>query len=178
MQGVLNESINSATITFDEPMAAGAFLASSYSLRDDLDTEITLASVPAVGTESRQVRLQFAEPLPDAIYTLSLGPAVMDLVGNALSGTGLFEFTIDTGTSSTTTLREETRFVTTAGVPVELGQDSGRRTLSFTVDRRFDVTDQTSAVADRLLVSLVNSSDFSQTLLDKDQPGTPLFTLS
>ena len=75
-------------------------------------------------------------------------------------------------------LEERSSFVVQASFLVELGQDSGTRTLSFELDASFDTTDTVSLTSDRLEVYLVDPADPSQTLLDAGRPGTALFTLS
>jgi hypothetical protein len=60
---------------------------------------------------------------------------------------------------------------------VELGQTAGSRTLRFQVDAEFDSTDTTAASDDQLLVYLIDPTDPTQTLLDRGEPGTAIFSL-
>ncbi|KAI9129302.1 FG-GAP-like repeat-containing protein [Acaryochloris sp. CCMEE 5410] len=73
-------------------------------------------------------------------------------------------------------LGEQNSFVSEASLAVELGQDTGSRTLSFDLNAFFDGTDAES-LPDQVLVYLVDANDPSQTLLDQGVDGTPVFAL-
>ncbi|MGR3278684.1 FG-GAP-like repeat-containing protein [Acaryochloris marina NIES-2412] len=73
-------------------------------------------------------------------------------------------------------LGEQNSFVSEASLAVELGQDTGSRTLSFDLNAVFDGTDAES-LPDQVLVYLVDANDPSQTLLDQGVDGTPVFAL-
>lgn len=73
-------------------------------------------------------------------------------------------------------LGEQNSFVSEASLAVELGQDTGSRTLSFDLNAIFDGTDANS-LPDQVLVYLVDANDPSQTLLDQGVEGTPVFAL-
>lgn len=73
-------------------------------------------------------------------------------------------------------LGEQNSFVSEASLAVELGQDTGSRTLSFDLNAVFDGADANS-LPDQVLVYLVDANDPSQTLLDQGVEGTPVFAL-
>ena len=75
-------------------------------------------------------------------------------------------------------LGEQGSFVTQTAIKIELGQAQGTRSLQFDVDAKFDLSDTSKVSADRLLIYLVNPANPSQTLLDRGEPGTALFSLS
>ncbi len=75
-------------------------------------------------------------------------------------------------------LAEESDYATEQSVLVDLGQMEGKRTIRFDIESDFDTTDLTAAVEDTFLVYLVSPGDPSQTLLDRGEAGTALFSLS
>jgi Bacterial Ig-like domain/PAP2 superfamily/Putative Ig domain/Bacterial Ig-like domain (group 3) len=75
-------------------------------------------------------------------------------------------------------LAEGSSFTTQASVPVVLGQTAGTRTISFNLEKSFDLQDTNAVIQDRLLVYLVDPQNTSQTLLDGGEPGTAVFSLA
>ena len=75
-------------------------------------------------------------------------------------------------------LAEGGSFTTQAAVPIALGQSAGTRTISFNLEKSFDLQDLNAVIQDRLLVYLVNPQNPSQTLLDGGEPGTAVFSLA
>jgi hypothetical protein len=75
-------------------------------------------------------------------------------------------------------LAEGSGFLTQMTEPVPLGQTAGSRRLSFSVSAQFDPTPAGAALGDQFLVYLVDPNHPSQTILDRGQAGTALFTLS
>jgi YD repeat-containing protein len=73
-------------------------------------------------------------------------------------------------------LEERDSFVVQTDISVDVGAES-QRTLSFDVLPRFDLTDDATAFDDRLLVYLVDPANPTQTLLDRGESGTALFSL-
>ena len=73
-------------------------------------------------------------------------------------------------------LEEGDSFLVQVALPVELAGAS-TRTLSFEVVANFDPTDEAAVTDDRFLVYLVSTAESGQTLLDRGQPGTALFSL-
>jgi RHS repeat-associated protein len=74
-------------------------------------------------------------------------------------------------------LAEGAGLVVQAGVPVDLRQDQGARSLHFNVSAAFDTADHSAAVEDVFNVYLVDPVNPSHTLLDRGEPGTALFSL-
>jgi hypothetical protein len=75
-------------------------------------------------------------------------------------------------------LEERNSLLVQYAVPVALGGVAqGARNISFQLAPKFDQTNTSSVAGDRLLVSLVDRANPSQTLLSGAQPGTPLFAL-
>jgi RHS repeat-associated protein len=79
---------------------------------------------------------------------------------------------------TTVTLTEGNGLLTQATVPVTLGPAGGTRTLRIPISAHFDPTAPGAAIGDQLLVYLVDANHPNQTLLDRGQPGTALFTLT
>ena len=63
-------------------------------------------------------------------------------------------------------------------ITISLGQAAGTRTYRMRIDATFDRGDAQAVVDDVFAVYLVNPTAFNETLLDRGQPGTALFTLS
>ena len=75
-------------------------------------------------------------------------------------------------------IKEGTTLNDQSTVTITLGQPDGKRTYRLRIDAKFDQSDQNAVVDDVFAVYLVNPLNLSQTLLDRGQPGTALFTLS
>ncbi|MFO0868567.1 MAG: RHS repeat-associated core domain-containing protein [Pirellulales bacterium] len=75
-------------------------------------------------------------------------------------------------------LRESPRLVTEQPVTITVGQDFGSRIYRAKITTNFDTTDQQTALEDLLAVSLVNVQFPEETLLDRGEEGTTLFTLA
>jgi RHS repeat-associated protein len=76
------------------------------------------------------------------------------------------------------TLAEGSQLVTQMTVPVNLPTTDGSHKLRFTVTLHFDRTDTAPAVEDLFLVYVVDPANPSQTLLQRDDPGTAVFALA
>jgi RHS repeat-associated protein len=108
------------------------------------------------------------------------GPHVVQFLGQTYGGavsTATFSFTLESGMSALQ-LTEGNQFLVQADHLIDVGQAQGARRLRVQIDADFDTTDQTAVVEDTLLVSLVNPNDATQTLLDRGDNGTTLFTLA
>jgi RHS repeat-associated protein len=81
-------------------------------------------------------------------------------------------------TPLTIVLAEHGSLVTQQSALVALGPVNGTRTLHFHVGAQFDHGSATSPLQDVFLVYLVDPHHPNQTLLDRGQTGTALFTLS
>lgn len=110
------------------------------------------------------------------------GPHSVHLIGQTIGGAvamATIDFTLEGGLpEGAVVLAEGNQFLVEADELIPLGQSEGSRTLRLQVDADFDASDNSSAVEDTLLVSLVDPNFPSQTILDRGQDGTTLFALS
>ncbi|BAZ08411.1 FG-GAP repeat-containing protein [Calothrix sp. NIES-4071] len=80
-------------------------------------------------------------------------------------------------TDNSVVLAEQNSFVTQTAMTVKLGQPAGKRVIEFDLDAKFDTTD-TTVSEDRFAVYLVDTNNPTQTLLDRGEKGTALFSLT
>jgi RHS repeat-associated protein len=80
--------------------------------------------------------------------------------------------------SGTRKLTESPRLTDETEVVITVGQFDGSRTFRARVAASFDATDQQTALEDTFAVYLVNPNDKQDTLLDRGEEGTTLFTLA
>lgn len=98
-----------------------------------------------------------------------------DLAGNSSSFSADVIRQARTGFSI---LQESSGLVVEQSQTVDLNPTSGSRTLRFEIDTGFDTTDDSAAIEDVLAIYLVDPANPSTTILDRDEPGTALFTLA
>jgi hypothetical protein len=80
--------------------------------------------------------------------------------------------------SGTRKLTESPRLTDETEVVITVGQFDGSRTFRARVAASFDTTDQQTALEDTFAVYLVNPNNKQDTLLDRGEEGTTLFTLA
>ena len=90
--GMLNDTFSSLTVSFSEAVNLDGFEVGSYSLLDEENNSVAIASVEFV--DASIARLNLTEPLADGDYQLVVDEAIADLAGNTLEGETTFDFTI------------------------------------------------------------------------------------
>lgn len=95
----------------------------------------------------------------------------------SLSATEEFTITVLADPDGSIVVTEGT-FVRQKSFSIELGQTEGTRTLSFSLDAAFDRSDTATSIGDVFSVYIVDPNNPSQTLLDRGESGTAIFSLS
>ena len=171
--------------------------AATLELNEDSDTGtigdnqtnldlVTLQGVAEIGT----VGLLVQEGLPIGVEAngefeiagvpLDIGPNVIqadffDVAGNSTRS----ELVVDReAPSGATILSEAGGFATEASLAIVVGQDEGSRTLRFKLDRNFDLSDSSAAIEDLFSIYVVDAADPTQTILDRGENGTSIFSLA
>ena len=85
---------------------------------------------------------------------------------------------LNEGKGSPFQLREGTTLASQTNFTITLGQAAGTRTYRMQIDASFDTSDPEAVADDVLAIYLADSNDLGETILDRGQPGTALFTLS
>ncbi len=110
------------------------------------------------------------------------GPHEAEIIAQTFGGPitrVLIPFTLETDLpADAIVLTEGSNFVVEALKTVPLNQSNAAKTLRFQVDATFDETDASPSVEDLFSVYLARPSNPSQTLLDRGQAGTSLFSLA
>lgn len=115
---------------------------------------------------------------PEIAGEYSVTVRVTDDGTPTLFDTASFTITVEPVSDDTIVLTESGGFVTERAFAIETGQEVGSRTLRLKLDTLFDVSDQSSAVGDVYAVYIVDSTNRSNTLLDRGESGTAVFTLT
>lgn len=90
--GTLTETFSSLTVSFSEAVTQNGFEVGNYSLVDEDNNVVAIASVESLDASTAQLNL--TETLADGDYQLVVDGVIADLAGNFLEGESTFNFTI------------------------------------------------------------------------------------
>ena len=185
------------SLPLEAPLAGGRYTATARLIGSATDqgsgVDVVRYAVDGGGASLLALNAQGGFDLPLAAGPLATGPHqlsvdALDVAGNSTQVTADFDVASDftvgpdgTGgwgsvVGDSAQLEEGDSFLVQVALPVELAGAS-TRTLSFEVVANFDPTDQAAVTDDRFLVYLVSTAESGQTLLDRGQPGTAIFSL-
>lgn len=91
-----NIPLSQMTVTFNHPLGSGAAVASNYTLTDPNQSQITITNAVVNG---QTVTLSFASQSTAGSYSLAVGSAVHDALGNSLGSGNTIGFSLANGTA-------------------------------------------------------------------------------
>ncbi|MFO0871087.1 MAG: peroxidase family protein, partial [Pirellulales bacterium] len=133
-----------------------------------LDALLVINDLNFVGPRRLPAEHTEGQPYFDSSGDQSTAPLDALLVINA----------VNNGVSSYRVLREGTQLATDSSVTITLGQSSGTRSYRVAIEADFGSDPPQVAGEDTLVVYLVDPAAPANTLLDRQTPGTSLFTLT
>jgi len=147
---------------------------SADGLLSPVDVLQVVNELNAVGSHALAATRPAGEPYWDCSGDQFISPVDALQVINALNAGQTLPYTL----AERQQIVAEQSITITVGLPMASGSAMGTRTYRLEVTAGFDRSDAAAASRDLFAIYLVDPQQPSQTLLDRGQPGTTLFTLS